>query len=644
MLLAYNQSQDREQQTYSRYQDKQKQKNIETDQLQNATSIQNRQSQFEQDQKRKQSDSAFKQSGFHSKVYNSALARALKAGYDPVSADKVAQAEVETEMERFFASSGQSAAPQMQQPQGFSPQQAPPGAQIQHQGQGQFSQFNPGAPTQVGGFAPSPLLGGQPTPQVAAPQGVNRYDGLQMTKTPLGQAIENKKVADGNIATIKADHQLAKEDLTLETLKAKLEGIHEGNKEKKELFPVRFKLMEKRVDIAMNNVKMTGAKAQYAIPMEIAKLAREEITHDKMAVDMAKSAAQTRHINLMNVMDSALINKEGAAGAAALKYKVYTELNSEEMKTRNSIKADTKDMAKYEVDAANIVGSVPSALKDKIPEGANPDSPEYHTYMRALQEAFGDNPGDSDTVKKEKLKRYHIAASAPFTLKSLHDAQKTMRESLSQTQESLSTITARKSAYNVPLNGSGPREPNAMMDKAVFRAERQLGHAYKYGAQGRDGKGVDCSAFVQNIYYGLPRTADEQYLALKKGEFKDAKQLRKGDLIFLHNDVVAARGGKRDGAATHVGFYAGDGVVYEASSAQKHVVMTRLNNFIGHGDVLSYNHVPESMVGGVSSRNAPSSSTTAKIPTPNKTESPKTNGDAAILKALLEFQKSRKKK
>ena len=69
-------------------------------------------------------------------------------------------------------------------------------------------------------------------------------------------------------------------------------------------------------------------------------------------------------------------------------------------------------------------------------------------------------------------------------------------------------------------------------------------------------KGFDCSGYVQHVFKDckakLPRLADEQAL---QGIFVTQKQLRPGDLVFFTTYAAGA---------SHVGIYAGDGMMIHA--------------------------------------------------------------------------------
>ena len=102
----------------------------------------------------------------------------------------------------------------------------------------------------------------------------------------------------------------------------------------------------------------------------------------------------------------------------------------------------------------------------------------------------------------------------------------------------------------------------------VGKAMDYLGVPYRFG--GSSLKGIDCSAFVQTVYryfsIDLPRTAREQFKAGVKISKKE--QLQIGDLIFFR---TYAR------FPSHVGIYVGEGKMIHASSRNKKVTISSIN-------------------------------------------------------------------
>lgn len=95
-------------------------------------------------------------------------------------------------------------------------------------------------------------------------------------------------------------------------------------------------------------------------------------------------------------------------------------------------------------------------------------------------------------------------------------------------------------------------------DKLVRNAERWIGVPYQYG--GINENGIDCSAFVQNVYsycgISVPRTAAEQYDFSQKLGRTDYEV---GDLVFFQ---------KNSNQISHVGIVVGKNEVIHASTSR----------------------------------------------------------------------------
>ncbi len=103
--------------------------------------------------------------------------------------------------------------------------------------------------------------------------------------------------------------------------------------------------------------------------------------------------------------------------------------------------------------------------------------------------------------------------------------------------------------------------------RIVDTATEYMGVPYRFG--GTTLAGIDCSAYVQMIYryfsIELPRTAREQF---KAGVKVSKKELMIGDLIFFRTYAKFP---------SHVGIYIGGGKMIHASSREKKVTVTNIN-------------------------------------------------------------------
>lgn len=113
------------------------------------------------------------------------------------------------------------------------------------------------------------------------------------------------------------------------------------------------------------------------------------------------------------------------------------------------------------------------------------------------------------------------------------------------------------------------KKPKA--DQLIEDARSWLGVRYVYGGTSR--RGVDCSAFVQNVYrtnsLTVPRVAWQQ--AQKGKMISSRSKLKKGDLVFF----------KRKGRVSHVGIVTEikKGVPYFIhASSSRGIMISSLNN------------------------------------------------------------------
>ena len=109
-------------------------------------------------------------------------------------------------------------------------------------------------------------------------------------------------------------------------------------------------------------------------------------------------------------------------------------------------------------------------------------------------------------------------------------------------------------------------------EKVLFEIVNFLDTPYQYG--GNSEKGIDCSAFTQNVFnnsvnLSIPRTASEQF---KWGEdISIPGRLKFGDLVFFNTSKTSYPG--------HVGIYLGDNLFAHASRSLGVTVSSLKSNY-----------------------------------------------------------------
>jgi len=106
-------------------------------------------------------------------------------------------------------------------------------------------------------------------------------------------------------------------------------------------------------------------------------------------------------------------------------------------------------------------------------------------------------------------------------------------------------------------------------EKILFEIVKFLDTPYQYG--GESTKGIDCSAFTQQVYNNsvklkLPRTASQQY---NVGDSINKSELKFGDLVFFNTSSSSYPG--------HVGIFVGENLFAHASIS-KGVTISSLKN------------------------------------------------------------------
>lgn len=115
-----------------------------------------------------------------------------------------------------------------------------------------------------------------------------------------------------------------------------------------------------------------------------------------------------------------------------------------------------------------------------------------------------------------------------------------------------------KSDETVKLAGKSWQDTFTIRSAILTLAKEQLGDPYVYG--GMNPGGFDCSGLTYYIYgeqgYALDRCADEQ---MQDGLIVSKEGLQVGDLVFFRENGCSW-------LASHVGIYAGDGMMIHAGS------------------------------------------------------------------------------
>jgi hypothetical protein len=134
---------------------------------------------------------------------------------------------------------------------------------------------------------------------------------------------------------------------------------------------------------------------------------------------------------------------------------------------------------------------------------------------------------------------------------------------------------------------------------AVRVALTALGTPYVWGGESYAEGGFDCSGLVQwawsQVGTSLPRTAAEQWNATTH---IDADQVQPGDLIFFYNTsdlgiptISQILGIPAQPVITHVGIYAGNGLMLHAPNIGDHVRLTILDTPFWREHLAGYGRV-----------------------------------------------------
>lgn len=129
------------------------------------------------------------------------------------------------------------------------------------------------------------------------------------------------------------------------------------------------------------------------------------------------------------------------------------------------------------------------------------------------------------------------------------------------------SISELKSLEDVNFTNDPEIKSLGIKDRIVLFARKMLNIPYRFG--GKSFKGIDCSAYVQQVFsylnIPLPRTAREQF---KLGESVSKEELTIGDLVFFRTYASFP---------SHVGIYLGNNLFIHASSKSRKVTIDSLD-------------------------------------------------------------------
>jgi lipoprotein Spr len=179
--------------------------------------------------------------------------------------------------------------------------------------------------------------------------------------------------------------------------------------------------------------------------------------------------------------------------------------------------------------------------------------------------------------KKEGLELDNENSAKRYAEANENSSKRYAAANAADSRYSVEKASALQIKYAILLNTEIELLQNADLLEHI---DEWYGTRYKMG--GTDKKGIDCSAFVQVIYFtafavSLPRTARDQY---KSSRIISSTELQEGDLVFFNT-----RGG-----ISHVGIYLQNNKFVHASSSNGVIISDMfepyyLKRYIGAGRV-----------------------------------------------------------
>ncbi|HEU4324395.1 MAG TPA: SH3 domain-containing protein [Roseiflexaceae bacterium] len=173
--------------------------------------------------------------------------------------------------------------------------------------------------------------------------------------------------------------------------------------------------------------------------------------------------------------------------------------------------------------------------------------------------------------------REYVARRVPTVkdIPALPKPQRAPSPAVAQPQRAASPAVAQPPRANSPAPAPAPAPPPPVLaggsSEILSFALQFVGVPYVWG--GESPKGFDCSGFTRYVYrqfgVNLPHSAEGQFSTRYGAIISSASDLRPGDLVFFVNTY------KR--GISHVGIYAGDGMVLQALSPGRGLAAVSMN-------------------------------------------------------------------
>ncbi|GAB4197295.1 MAG: SH3 domain-containing protein [Roseiflexaceae bacterium] len=170
--------------------------------------------------------------------------------------------------------------------------------------------------------------------------------------------------------------------------------------------------------------------------------------------------------------------------------------------------------------------------------------------------------------------RDYVARRVPAVrdIPALPRPQRATTPAVAQSQRQASPAAAQPPQANSPAPAPRPPALAGGSSEVISFALQFVGVPYVWG--GESPKGFDCSGFTRYVYrqfgVNLPHSAEGQFNSRYGAIISNVSDLRPGDLVFFVNTY------KR--GISHVGIYAGDGMVLQALSPGRGLAAVSMNS------------------------------------------------------------------